>query len=878
MADILCPHCGMPNPDDQNICTFCRQPLHIAPDDEAIRPGDMPTKKTTAELEPLLPQWLRDSRARARQDAEDDQAEQAAAEAAKPAAEEPVAGQDWLAGLEAAARNEGEDDIPEWMRGISPSQPAKPAPKAEKPPKPEVTFTRRQEISWDEEPAPAPRPVEPPPTGPLGASQSEDGIPYWLKNMQAEEPSADKKEVADFLAKQEPPAPQGNASPFESGTFRPNTGELINWLDKMSPQVGEAAPSMPSPDVPASEPLPDWVSRLDGESEEAAPAAPTGSDFNFDWLKDASSKPFAPFQPSQLEQESAPIEESFEEAAPAELPDWMKPAGGETPQQPLAFGSLEPAAESPAAPQEAEKEETPNWLNTMGAAETSFATPAQSDLPDWMKSAAETLPAQTPTPASDMPDWMKAFGAESPVASEPEAGGLPDWIQQMPQEPASRAEEADMLDWVTPSAMSQPPAEISSAMPSVPAFVADEESLSTGQAAELFSAEMPDWLSSIAPTESKPSSSLPQLEAPTGESIAPADLPSWVQAMRPLESALSGAAATQEPGSRPAESQGPLAGLRGVLPDMPGLVSSGKPKIYSIRLDPTADQQQHAALLEKMLEDETQAKSMRSDSFLLSSQRTLRWAVTIILFALISFVLFAGLQITPLPAALTQEGALVLPVLDAVPNDAPVLLVFDYEPALAGELEATAASFVDRLTALHNPRYSVLSTSPTGAALADRFFAKSDLIQSDRVTNLGYLPGESSGILSFAMRPRGVQNVNAFSDYALVILLTDRAESARAWVEQTDGYRNGRPLVVVSSAQAAPMIQPYLISGQVNGLLSGLRDGAAFEGLSGQAGVARRYWDAYNLSLLVVVTLIFLGGMWNLILGLRARRQEQADA
>ena len=858
MPDILCPHCGMPNPDDQNICTFCRQPLRVAADDEAIRPGDMPTKKTTAELEPLLPQWLRDSRARARQNEEDDQAEQAAAEAAKPAADEP-APQDWLAGLEAAAHGEADEDIPEWMRSISPAQAAPSAPKREQPPKVEETFPRRQEISWEEEPAPAPRPVEPPPTGPLGATQSDDGIPYWLKNLEEEAP-AEKKEVSDFLAKQNEPAQQGNVSPFESGSFRPNTGELINWLDKMSPQVGEPAPSMPSADQPASEPLPDWVAKLDGEPAEAAPAS---AEFNFDWLKDESSKPFTPFQPSQIAEERAPLEQEPPSAAQADLPDWMKPAG-DKPQEILPLGELEISAE----PQE--EKDVPDWLSTM-AAETpvASATPAGNDLPDWM----QALAAEPAAP-------------EAAPASVPAEDGLPDWMKPATEEPASRADEAGRFDWITPAA------EEKSVQPlNVPAFLPGEES--SVQADELFAVEMPDWLSSIAPTESKPAQALPQLNAPQDESIAPADLPSWVQAMRPVEAALPGTHATQEPGSQPVEGQGPLAGLRGVLPAVPGLSTSGKSKVYSIRLEPTADQQQHAALLEQMLEAETQAKPMRSDSLLLRSQRPLRWTVTAILFALIAFVLFTRLQVMPLPVDLTPESMHISTIMDALPNDAPVLLVFDYEPALAGELESASASFVDRLTVLRNPRYTVLSTSPTGAALAERFLSNSDLIQHERILNLGYLPGESTGILAFAMNPRAVkpfntvgqsawtssvsQDVNAFSDYALVVLFTDRAESARAWVEQTSAHRNGRSLVVVSSAQAAPMIQPYLISGQVNALLSGLHGGAAFEGATGQAGSARRYWDAYNLSILVVVMMIFFGGMWNLVLGLRARRQEQAD-
>ena len=249
---------------------------------------------------------------------------------------------------------------------------------------------------------------------------------------------------------------------------------------------------------------------------------------------------------------------------------------------------------------------------------------------------------------------------------------------------------------------------------------------------------------------------------------------------------------------------------------------------------------------------------------------------------LVTLVLFGRTQLTPLPIFLNPETSLALQAVNTVPQDAPVLLVFDYEPALAGELEAAAASLLDYLTVARNPNYSVLSTSPTGAALAERFLPRSGLIARERVINLGYLPGESTGILSFAMNPHAAKplakNVNAYSDYALVILLTDRAESARAWVEQTSPYDNGRPLVVISSAQAAPMIQPYLISGQVNGLVSGLHGGAELEDELSLPGSARVYWDAYNFAMIAVAAMIFIGAIWNFALGRRARRQEQADA
>jgi hypothetical protein len=80
-------------------------------------------------------------------------------------------------------------------------------------------------------------------------------------------------------------------------------------------------------------------------------------------------------------------------------------------------------------------------------------------------------------------------------------------------------------------------------------------------------------------------------------------------------------------------------------------------------------------------------------------------------------------------------------------------------------------------------------------------------------------------------------------------------------------------LLIVSSAQAAPMIQPYLLSGQVNGLVNGLHGGAAFGQVTGFSSLVRRYWDTYNLSTLFAAMLIVVGGLWNFTAGVRARQQ-----
>ena len=89
--------------------------------------------------------------------------------------------------------------------------------------------------------------------------------------------------------------------------------------------------------------------------------------------------------------------------------------------------------------------------------------------------------------------------------------------------------------------------------------------------------------------------------------------------------------------------------------------------------------------------------------------------------------------------------------------------------------------------------------------------------------NLSYLAGGTSSLLEFANRPRSaapvaldtsvtgqlpwqrpaLQGINSLQDFALVIVLTDSAETGRAWVEQVQPMLGSTPLTMVTSAQAA---------------------------------------------------------------------------
>jgi hypothetical protein len=498
------------------------------------------------------------------------------------------------------------------------------------------------------------------------------------------------------------------------------------------------------------------------------------------------------------------------------------------------------------------------------------STPVAALIPEWLKDGDEARILSGHS--SDAP--------VAPVADEstlgPAAAPSPSAAQQSGVRTAVMPEQGDGAEPVH----------------GIPAFT--PEALDGIDVDAIFaSMQMPEWLSS-AGTGAAAMGSLPPA-AQEEEQIAPAELPSWIQAMRPLESAVPGQAPV--PADQRLEERGPLLGLHGVLPAVAGAAfPSSKPKVHSIKLDASPHQQSHAALLEEIIQAETTPVPMKGTSGF-ASQSILRWGISLVLVILLGGAVLTGSQIFPMPVAIPKEAAGAIQAVEAIPADAPVLVVFDYEPATAGEMEATAASLLDHMLLLRHPRVAMLSTSPTGPALADRFISTTLAARAYRsgaqYLNLGYLPGGLSGVHFFAEDPPAamplsgdggtawespvLHDVARLSDFAAIIVLSDNTEAGRVWIEQTASQRRADGMIIVSSAQAGPILLPYADSRQVSGLIAGIKGAAGAEQANGGLpGFVRRYWDAYNLGLYAAVLWIVLGGARHFWLGLQERRTPAA--
>ncbi len=70
---------------------------------------------------------------------------------------------------------------------------------------------------------------------------------------------------------------------------------------------------------------------------------------------------------------------------------------------------------------------------------------------------------------------------------------------------------------------------------------------------------------------------------------------------------------------------------------------------------------------------------------------------------------------------------------------------------------------------------------------------------------------------------------------------------------------------MVASAQAGPLLQPYLDSGQINGLSVGLMGGAMYEKKSGRINLANQYWGSFQSGSVAGLLLLIVGGVFSVI-------------
>lgn len=256
----------------------------------------------------------------------------------------------------------------------------------------------------------------------------------------------------------------------------------------------------------------------------------------------------------------------------------------------------------------------------------------------------------------------------------------------------------------------------------------------------------------------------------------------------------------------------------------------------------------------------------------------------------IIFLVIAVAVVVPLLVPLgmrvkvTPQAKNIYDEVENLPAGSNVLVAFDYDPAAAPEVHPMALAFL-RHCFMKKHKVIIMALWPQGAQLAVSAMAdmeaEFDLEYGRDYVNLGYKPGgaiviKSLGASFAEVFPRdmagaptaeipimaGVRNLN---DIDLVMDLSAGDPGIPAWVQVANALYQRR-VAGGCTAVSAPQFFPYLQTGQLIGLLGGLKGAAEYEAVTDYAGRASRRMDAQSIAHLVIILFIIFANVSYFIL------------
>jgi hypothetical protein len=252
----------------------------------------------------------------------------------------------------------------------------------------------------------------------------------------------------------------------------------------------------------------------------------------------------------------------------------------------------------------------------------------------------------------------------------------------------------------------------------------------------------------------------------------------------------------------------------------------------------------------------------------------------------IIFIFIALAVILPLKFPFNFEFSITPPVqklydtIEAIPESSKVLVSCDYDPGSMPELYPMNLAIFEHLFR-RNLRVICIQLWPQGTPLAERAFneiAENEFHKTYGVdfVNLGFKEGREVVMVSMGNSfpqtfPRDykgtrvdeipiMQGVKNFKDVAMIINISGGLPGTKEWVLQVQSRFHIR-LASGCTAVSAPEFYPYFQSGQLVGLLGGMKGAAEYEKLVNRTGLGRKGMDSQSVSHLVVFIFIVIGNI-----------------
>lgn len=232
-----------------------------------------------------------------------------------------------------------------------------------------------------------------------------------------------------------------------------------------------------------------------------------------------------------------------------------------------------------------------------------------------------------------------------------------------------------------------------------------------------------------------------------------------------------------------------------------------------------------------------------------------------------------------LPTAVTPETQAFYDAIDAIPDGSRVMLPVDVWPSTLAETEPMIVAGL-RHCFRKNLRVVGLSNVAMGGPLiADRVmreigdeFGKTYGVD---YVNLGYKANYQAVMLGMATRIADIfptdhsgtrlediplmREVPNYDSLSMFLIVSDNA-MVDYWVSLVNA-RYGKPMVAGVTAVMAPKSLSYIQTGQLSGLLGGMKGAAEYEELLGKKAWATRGMDSQSIIHLLIIVFIIMGNV-----------------
>lgn len=215
---------------------------------------------------------------------------------------------------------------------------------------------------------------------------------------------------------------------------------------------------------------------------------------------------------------------------------------------------------------------------------------------------------------------------------------------------------------------------------------------------------------------------------------------------------------------------------------------------------------------------------------------------------------------------------------EAAKLNKPILIGFDYDPSTLAELQPMAEAIL-RHAFSKNAKVVGMTFLPNGVSLAattmDAIGKEYGKVYGQDYVFLGYLPQVQLVLLnlgddlrkSFEKEFRGgeintvpmLSNIQNYNDFHVVIDISGTKLPQSYIVYGVDKY-NFNYFAGVTAVSATEYF-PYLQSGQMKGLLAGMKAAAEYEGISGNIGDGMRGMASQTWGHMTIIFFIIIGNI-----------------